>query len=86
MKTTKVKVTLELEIPDRNYAEEAMHQLVFDNFVRFSAGSHIQEAIKWEVAKSENGDKDGFKQEIIDTHCQWSEILAKAGQSFKVEV
>ena len=74
--TVKVKITLELEVPDKNYAEQGMKQLVLDNFINFASTQCCQESIHWEI----EGHKD-----ISERYMDWCKIIHNSRDTLQVE-
>ncbi len=91
MKTIKVKVTTELELPinENNdvYKFDAhgfVHQAVFDNFTHYPLKQHLIEATKW-LGKSK-GVETSTEYQIYRCHETWADILEKASVNTKVEI
>ena len=74
--TVKVKITLELEVPDKNYAEQGMKQLLFDNLINFAAIQCSQMATKWSALE---------EQELANHYTDWGRIIHESHKTMKVE-
>ena len=81
----KVKVTVELDIPDTSGPWEMAQviQDVFDNFVNHAKTSHLEEAIEW-VTESK-GDEFSPAYQIYKHHRAWADIFSKAESTMRVE-
>lgn len=91
----KVRVTLELDLPDHPNDEPVdlqaeyvpgitwelafVIQSLFDNFLNFAICQHLHMVTKW------LGRKDAAGKLIVKSHRQWADILRKAEKTMKVE-
>jgi hypothetical protein len=82
----KIKLTIELELPDdcNDWADAELQQLLFDEYVNHATCAHLEAATKW-CAKakvgSENEDPGG--KQIFEMHKNWGEICGKAQWDFE---
>ena len=92
----KVKVTLELELPDvvdnnvnlqdeyvKGMTLEMAHvtQDVFENFTNYATCQHLLNAMEWLGSNRELP----YAKLIVDEHNKWADILRKAEPSLKIE-
>jgi len=92
----KVKVTLELELPDvvdknvnlqdeyvKGITWEMAHvtQEVFENFTNYAVCQHLREAVEYLGRKRESP----YAKLIVADHNKWADILQKAEPSLKIE-
>ena len=95
----KVKVSLELELPEivdesvdlnqkytENYTvgEALLVQNVFDNLTNYALISHLQDSIKWLIKSKEN--KQSMEYHIYSEHNKWADILQRAMPTVKTEI
>jgi hypothetical protein len=94
----KIRVTLELELPDlidkdgnlqdeyvKGITKEMAHvtQDVFENFINYATCRHIEDAVE-ELTNPEKRTSP-YSKLIVDDHNKWSDILQKAEPSLKIE-
>lgn len=85
--TVKIKVSLELEVPDHNYADQGLLQLISDNFVQFTVVQCAMEELSWTAKIAQEGENSyGGHQKMVDHFHKWREIIRKGSNTLKVEV
>lgn len=85
----KVKITVELEIPDVEVADflpGEIDQLVFDAYTHYVTCSHLEDAMKWCAnGKIGSDNEDPTLKKIYEYHNNWADISSKAKVKYEYE-
>lgn len=83
----KVRLVIDLEIPDQELSEEEIHGAVVENVVRYAEVGHLEDSIKWMANKAKEDQSDQYYEgckHIIALHRTWADIMSTSTHTFEV--